>query len=158
MKKRVGDEKLIIISVAVRGVNDHIRFWMLNVGESVWLIGWSAARAFSRERHLYTSTTHSVELRLAAGSQAHGRLGRFLIKYEGIPRIIVFLLSFPSFLVFCFVAHPIGRGWLGSRVVSVLDSGAEGPGFKSQSRRCRVTVSGKLFTTIVPLLTKQRNW
>ena len=32
-------------------------------------------------------------------------------------------------------------GWLGSRVVSVLDSGAEGPGFKSQSRRCRVAVS-----------------
>jgi len=31
-------------------------------------------------------------------------------------------------------------------VVSVLDSGAEGPGFKSQSRRCRVTVLGKLFT------------
>jgi len=30
--------------------------------------------------------------------------------------------------------------WLGSRVVSVLDSGAEGPEFKSQSRRCRVTV------------------
>jgi len=30
--------------------------------------------------------------------------------------------------------------WLGSRVVSVLDSGAEGPGFKSQSQRCRVTV------------------
>jgi len=30
-------------------------------------------------------------------------------------------------------------GWLGSRVVSVLDSGAEGPGFKSQSRRCRHT-------------------
>ena len=26
-------------------------------------------------------------------------------------------------------------GWLGSRVVSVLDSGAEGPGFKSQPRR-----------------------
>jgi len=25
-------------------------------------------------------------------------------------------------------------------VVSVLDSGAEGPGFKSQPRRCRVTV------------------
>ena len=29
-------------------------------------------------------------------------------------------------------------GWLGSRVVSVLDSGAVGPGFKSQPRRCRV--------------------
>jgi len=38
------------------------------------------------------------------------------------------------------------NGWLGSRVVSVLDSGAEGPGFKSQSRRCRVTVLGKLHT------------
>jgi len=39
----------------------------------------------------------------------------------------------------------------GSRVVSVLDSGAEEPGFKSQPRRCRVTVLGKLFTPIVPL-------
>jgi len=50
-------------------------------------------------------------------------------------------------------------GWLGSRVVSVLDSGAEGPRFKSQLRRCRVTVLGKLFTPIVPLplFTKQRN-
>jgi len=46
-------------------------------------------------------------------------------------------------------------GWLGSRVVSVLNSGAEGPGYKSQSRRCRVTVLGKLFTPIVPLFTKQ---
>ena len=52
----------------------------------------------------------------------------------------------------------IDDGWLGSRVVSVLDSGAEGPGFKSQSRRCRVTVLGKLFTPIVPLFTKQQNW
>jgi len=46
-------------------------------------------------------------------------------------------------------------GWHGSRVVSVLHSGAEGPGFKSQLRRCRVTVLGKLFTPIVPLFTKQ---
>ena len=49
-------------------------------------------------------------------------------------------------------------GWLGSRVGSVLDSGAEGPGLKSQPRRCRVTVLGKVFTPIVPLFTKQRNW
>ena len=49
-------------------------------------------------------------------------------------------------------------GWLGSRVVSVLDSGAVGSGFKSQSRRCRVTVLGKLFTPIVPLFTTQQNW
>ena len=27
MKERVGDEKLIIISVVVRGINDHIRFY-----------------------------------------------------------------------------------------------------------------------------------
>jgi len=52
----------------------------------------------------------------------------------------------------------IADGWLGSRVVSVLDSGAEGPVFKSQPRRCRVTVLGKLFTPIVPLFTKQQNW
>jgi len=41
-------------------------------------------------------------------------------------------------------------------VVSVLDSGAVWPGFKSQPRRCRVTVLGKLFTPIVPLFTKQQ--
>jgi len=49
-------------------------------------------------------------------------------------------------------------GWLGSRVVSVLDSSVVGPRIKSQSRRCRVTVLGKLFTPIVPLFTKQQNW
>ena len=27
MKERVGDEKLIIINVAVRGINVHIRFY-----------------------------------------------------------------------------------------------------------------------------------
>ena len=48
-------------------------------------------------------------------------------------------------------------GWLGSRVVSVLDSSAEGPGFKSQPRRCQVTVLGKLFTPIELLFTKQQN-
>jgi len=58
-----------------------------------------------------------------------------------------------SALVVCYMQC---EGWLGSRVVSVLDSGAEGPGFKSQSRRCRVL--GKLLTLIVPLFTKQQNW
>ena len=41
-------------------------------------------------------------------------------------------------------------------MVSVLDSGAEGPGFQSQPRRCHVTVLGKLFTPIVSLFTKQK--
>ena len=36
--------------------------------------------------------------------------------------------------------------WLSSRVVSVLDSCAEGPGFKSQLRCCRLTVLGKLLS------------
>ena len=40
----------------------------------------------------------------------------------------------------------------------MLDSGAEGPGFKSHSRRCWVTVFGKLFAPVVPLFTKQQNW
>jgi len=48
-------------------------------------------------------------------------------------------------------------GWLVSRVVNVLDSGAEGRGLKSQPRRCLITVLGKLFTLIVPLFTKQQN-
>jgi len=57
------------------------------------------------------------------------------------------------------IAHSTQQqGWLGSRVVSVLDSGAEGPSYKSQSRRCRVTVLGKMFTPIVPLFTMQQNW
>ena len=36
----------------------------------------------------------------------------------------------------------------------MLDSGAEEPGFKSQSRRSRGTVLGKLFTPIVHLAAK----
>jgi len=38
----------------------------------------------------------------------------------------------------------------------MLDSGTEGPGFQSPSRRCRATVLGKPFTPIVPLFTKQK--
>jgi len=48
-------------------------------------------------------------------------------------------------------------GWLSSLVVSGLDSGAVGSGFKSQPLRCQVTVLGKLFTPTVPLFTKQQN-
>jgi len=46
-------------------------------------------------------------------------------------------------------------GWLGSRVVSMLDSGTEEPGFKSQLQCHWVTVLGRLFTPIVPLFTNQ---
>jgi len=47
--------------------------------------------------------------------------------------------------------------WLSSRVVSVLDSGTEEPGFKSKPRHCQAAVLGKLFTPTVPLFTKQQN-
>jgi len=57
-----------------------------------------------------------------------------------------------------FQEHFSRLGWLGSRVVSVLGSDAEGPRFKSQSRRSRVTVLSKLFTPITPLFSKQQNW
>ena len=50
-----------------------------------------------------------------------------------------------------YVVHVWCR-WLGNRVVSVLDLGAVGPGFKSQPRHCRLTVLGKLFTLIEPLV------
>jgi len=43
-----------------------------------------------------------------------------------------------------------------SRAVSVLDSGAEEPGFKWQPRRCRVTVLANC--SHPSCLTKQRNW
>jgi len=44
---------------------------------------------------------------------------------------------------------------MGSRVVTMLDSGADGPG----SNRSRDAVGlGKLFAFIVPLFTKQQNW
>jgi len=59
-----------------------------------------------------------------------------------------------SFFSWRRVGWPTVAEWL----ATVLDSGAEGPGFKSQPRRCRVTVLGKLFTPVVPLFTKQRNW
>ena len=76
---------------------------------------------------------------------------KILIPVKFISHLIVFLYQCNKILLFCV-------GWLGSRVVSVLVSGAEGPGFKSQSLCCRVTVLGKLFTPIVPLFAKQENW
>ena len=58
----------------------------------------------------------------------------------------------------CLLLHSYyALGWLGSRVVSLLDSGAEGPGFEWHPQRCRETVLGKLFTPTVPLFTKQQN-
>ena len=71
--------------------------------------------------------------------------GSWFVVYELSDRLTEAIF----FVIYLFI---LGR--LGSRVVSVLDAGAEAPGFKSQSRRSCVTVLGKLFTSIVPLFTK----
>ena len=42
--------------------------------------------------------------------------------------------------------HVVWKGWLGSRVVSMLDSGALGTGFKSQPRCCRVSLRQTVHT------------
>jgi len=67
--------------------------------------------------------------------------------------VVFYAVCSLSFLVQICVITRATR-WLGSRVVSMLDSGADGPGFRSQPRRCRVTVLSKLFTPIVPLFTQ----
>jgi len=57
--------------------------------------------------------------------------------------------------------HSITVRRLGSRVVSLLDSGAEGPGFKSQSQRyyyLLLFVLSKQLTPILSLFTNQQNW
>ena len=57
-----------------------------------------------------------------------------------------------------FASHTSGRGWLGSRVVSVLDSGAEGPWVQIAVATLSGNSLRQLFTPIVPLFTKQQNW
>ena len=46
MKERLGDEKLIIISVAVRGMNDHIRFVPLVLSVMITVFPVSATLRF----------------------------------------------------------------------------------------------------------------
>ena len=67
--------------------------------------------------------------------------------------VCVRAISIVSLLVklhfYFFLKSTLTDGFLGSRVVSVLDSGTVGPGFKLHPRRCWVTVLGKLLTPIV---------
>ena len=76
---------------------------------------------------------------------------------NGYSPFVVFLYAVLSFsssygLILhknCYFSLLLGLWWLDSRVVSMLDSGAEGPGFIC----LRQTVH-----TIMPLFTKQHNW
>jgi len=88
------------------------------------------------------------QMAIASTALARCRAGKTPILKIAPTTLWLFRLSYPS----------RSSGWLGSRVVGVLDSRAKEPGFKSQLRRCRMTVLGKLFTPIMPLFTKQRNW
>ena len=57
-----------------------------------------------------------------------------------------------------FALHPDTWGGSVADWLACWTRAQKGPGFKSQPRRCRVTVLGKLFTPIEPLFTKQQNW
>ena len=77
-----------------------------------------------------------------------GKGSPYLITERRVPELITVLGSQPA----GDVSHKPG-----GRLPLLSARPAEGSGFKSQPRRCRVTVLGKLFTPIVPLFTKQRN-
>ena len=104
-----------------------------------------------RGRSTARRSRYPAEAGAPLGGPGSSRYVMLEVHYNNPDRLTGMLVSFTLIII-------VICGWLGSRVVSVLDSGAEGPGFKSQPRRCRVTVLGKLFTPIVPLFTKQRNW
>ena len=110
-----------------------------------------------REDHERDGRRHDEDVRRLARVGRRSSAQRLLLGRLGQERQDLHAYRQPNTtqLVLCIYSV---CGWLGSRVVSVLNSGAEGPGFKSPSRRCRGTVLSKLFTLIVPLFTKQRNW
>ena len=143
-------------------------------------------RLRAREEHISRNIHHHITKHmLSCLARARGQLLGDVMGHAGTTSIVtlrVFPLPFdPSHAhivglqattlgdrVFCcchrtarmeqFIPATIRHGWLGSRVVSVLDSDAGAYRFKSQSRRCRLTVLGKLFTPIASLFTKQPNW
>ena len=148
----------------------------LSGGVLAWLSVWSEVQTC-----IWPSWCHCQSLSLAPvkstflvpahpGSPGHGLLnvcvcvqGKCLKTLKGHSNY-VFCCNFnpqSNLIVSGSVRHVVSavihQWWLGSRVVSVLNSGAEGPGFKSQPWHCRVTVLGKLLTPIVPVFTKQRN-
>ena len=109
-------------------------------------------RAYLRETHWSLSRVVRSAAADVAGRRRLRSASRGRVKLWST--CVLFCRSFSCDLL---ITHK-HVGWLGSRVVSVLVSGAEGTGFRSQPRRCRVTILGKLFKPIVPLFTKQRNW
>jgi hypothetical protein len=47
------------------------------------IVMWTGSPGYGRERHLYESSSHVVEIRMTNYAALTAKLGRFLIKYEG---------------------------------------------------------------------------
>jgi len=60
---------------------------------------------------------------------------------HGYARLEAFLTGLPS-TSSCILHLVVNTGWLGSRVVGVLDSGTAGPGFKSGNSNIRYLCCG----------------
>jgi len=91
-----------------------------------------------------------------------GRLKYFALQHQKTEKVQALknerlVLTEFRFLGLTFVRSLFRHGWIGSRVVACWTQ-AQRARVKSQSRRCRVTVLGKLFTPIVPMFTKHQNW
>ena len=142
--------------------NRKLKKWKNTLPGSLWSQSWYSPYTIRHSMLL----SHEITSRIIYGCQITGKYRgsvlRSLTYHQSIFKRYHSDKHFSEFLPTRILSHHIfakyQTGWLGSRVVSVLDSGAEGSGFKSQSRRCPVTVLGKLFTPIVPLFTKQQNW
>ena len=99
-------------------------------------------------------------LALCTGLRTFSALRNTVISYARVnpPAAIATSMPIERTCLLCFrlyfMLYYFVLGWLVSRVVRVLDSRAEGPGFEPQPQCCRVTVLGKQF---VSLFTKQRN-
>ena len=122
------------------------------LGERYWVDGWVAIDLSSSPENLFPA---SLVLRVVQWFSRRGVSCRASHRHTlrtANYTLVTYLLTLYGSLT----SHRILpdhssflKPWLGSWMISVLDLGAEGPGFKSQLRRCRVTVFGKLFTPMV---------
>jgi len=100
---------------------------------------WTPMEFFSEGAHCTTAHMASSERELITGVWGRSPSGRAAGRGSGgrdkPPEAEIFE-AFACLQDAVLLDSSVHRGWLGSRVVGVLDSGAERPGFKSQPRRC----------------------
>ena len=129
------------LTVLVGWQEGHPACKKLSGGVLAWLSVWSEVQSciWPRWCHCHSLSLASVKSRLVL--PCWYRLTRLVVD-KGPLNVCVHVYVY----------------WQGGSVVSMLDSGTEGPEFKSQPWCCRVTVLSTLSTPIVPLFTKQQNW